>query len=233
MAEGEPDIAQLESRIGYAFSDKNLLFRALTHPSRVHMKKGGGHYQRLEFLGDAVLGLVLANSLYHGLPEEREGALTRYRSMLAKGDQLYQLAIEIELGQYLRLADAEVEQGGREKPSILEDALEAIIGAVYLDGGLESATSCVEQLYGSLKNRVDQQLENHNPKGKLQELHQPELGNDSIEYRLVESSGPDHQKTFTVEVWVDGTCRGCGTGNSKKSAEEAAARAALDGSPTE
>ncbi len=226
----QPDVpnSELEQRLGYSFSDPSLLQRALTHPSLAKVTGNGFHNQRLEFLGDAVLGMVLAEWLFEELPAEREGILTRYRSMLVKGEQLHSLALEIGLGEHLRMAESEEAQGGRERPSILEDALEAVMGAVYLDGGLAAAKSCVRHIYGNLLSRINDQLELHNPKGKLQELYQPLLGNDSIEYRLVECTGPDHLKEFTIEVWIDGQIKGRGTGSSKKSAEEEAARAALD-----
>ena len=228
MAGSDVPVKELEERLGYTFADASLLERALTHPSLAKERGQGVHNQRLEFLGDVVLGLVLAEFLFEQLPAKREGVLTRYRSMLVKGDQLHELALEAGIGKFLRMAASEESQGGRERPSILEDALEAVIGAVYLDGGLAAAKECTKKLYGDLQSRIHRQLEQHNPKGKLQELLQSDLGNDAIEYRLVESSGPDHLKQFTVEVWIEGKCRGRGTGNSKKSAEEEAARAALD-----
>lgn len=227
MAEEKLEIAQLQAKIGYTFKDNQLLHCALTHPSYSKDSGEQQHNQRLEFLGDAVIGLVLAEQLYCDFPDEREGVLTRYRSMLVKGEQLYELALELSLGDYIYLGDAEDSQGGRERASILEDALEATIGAVYLDGGLDAARSTIRKIYGQLSSRVEEQLSRHNPKGKLQEHFQPMLGNDAISYRLIESTGPDHQKEFTVEVWVDGSCLGEGTGNSKKNAEEEAARAAL------
>jgi ribonuclease-3 len=228
MAEKTAEPGTLEERIGYTFADKDLLARALTHPSYLQGNDSTGHNQRLEFLGDAVLGLVLAEALFAELPAEREGTLTRFRSMLAKGNQLALIAREIDLGAALRMGDAEDSMGVRERPSILEDALEAVIGAVYRDGGLENARKVVLHLYGPLAKRLDFQMEAHNPKGRLQEIHQPTLGNQAIEYRLVEESGPDHCKHFTVEVWIGGTCRGRGSGNSKKLAEEAAAMEALE-----
>ncbi|MEX0332293.1 MAG: ribonuclease III [Puniceicoccaceae bacterium] len=227
MADGDKDMAPLEERIGYRFADRELLHRSLTHPSH-HGESVQGNYQRLEFLGDAVLGLVLAEELFKTQPDKREGALTRCRSMLVKGRQLSKLAKEIDLGEYLLIGSAEAAQGGRSRNSILEDAFEAMIGAVYIDGGLESARQVALGIYGDLEARLDLQADVHNPKGKLQELLQPSLGNDSIEYRVTEESGPDHQKRFTVEVWIDGERRGGGTGNSKKLAEEAAAREALE-----
>ena len=227
MADGEIDTAPLEELIDYRFKDRSILLRSLTHPS-FNGEKELGNYQRLEFLGDAVLGLVLAEELFKSLPGLREGALTRYRSMLVKGGQLSLLAKEMQLGQYLQMGEAEEAQGGRRKKSILEDAFEALIGAVYIDGGLEAARKVSLSIYGPLEERLEIQSGIHNPKGKLQELLQPSLGNESIEYRLAEESGPDHQKQFTVEVWIDGKCRGSGSGNSKKLAEEAAAREALE-----
>ena len=222
------DISELESRIGYCFMDKQLLLNALTHPSYTKQASDMEHNQRLEFLGDAVLGLVLAEQLFNEFHDQREGVLTRYRSMLIKGEKLCRLAREIKLGKFLRIGDAEDSQGGRNRASILEDAFEAMIGAVYLDGGLAAARTAALHLYGDLEKRIDQSLQRHNPKGKLQELFQPELGNDSITYELVEATGPDHLKEFKVNVWVAGKCLGTGTGNSKKLAEEEAAREALE-----
>jgi ribonuclease-3 len=229
MAEALESAAVLEERIGYQFTDKDLLCRALTHPSYGQENRNSEHNQRLEFLGDAVLGLVLAEMLFEELPKEREGALTRFRSMLVKGHQLCQLGRELELGNYLRLGDAEEAQGGRDRDSILEDAFEAVIGAVYLDGGLEVTRRAAQGIYGPLEARLDKQTEGHNPKGRLQELLQPRLGNESIEYRLIEESGPDHQKHFTVEVWIQDKRTGEGSGPSKKLAEAAAALDALEG----
>jgi ribonuclease-3 len=227
MDSGEPDLSQLEERIGYTFTDKSLLVRSLTHPSFTTGCPQEKHNQRLEFLGDAVLGLVLAEALFTEFPDQREGALTHYRSMLVKGRQLYQLASEIGLGEFLRLGEAEDAQGGRERASILEDAFEAVIGAIYMESGLSGARGSVLKIFGPLADRLEAQLDDHNPKGKLQELLQPSMGNDSIEYRVIEESGPDHRKEFMIEVWIDGECRGSGSGNSKKVAEEAAARMAL------
>jgi ribonuclease III len=229
MAEDTHPLEALEERTGYRFGDLGLLLRALTHPS---FSKGGReipHNQRLEFLGDAVLGFVAAEALFREFPDEREGILTRNRSMLVNGQTLYELAREIGLGPLLRIGEAEDAQGGRERPSILEDAFEALIGAVFLDGGMAAAREVALRLYGPLEARLSRQTQAHNPKGRLQELLQPRLGNDAIEYRLIADAGPDHRKEFTVEVWIEGACRGAGTGYSKKEAEEAAATMALEG----
>jgi len=233
MAEALASAAALEERMNYPFTDKDLLRRALTHPSYGQEDRKSEHNQRLEFLGDAVLGLVVAERLFAELPQEREGALTRFRSMLVKGNQLCQLARELELGSYLRLGDAEEAQGGRDRDSILEDAFEAVVGAIYLDGGLEATRQFARGIYGTMETRLDRQTEGHNPKGRLQELLQPTLGNESIEYRLVEESGPDHLKHFSVEVWIEGICKGEGSGPSKKLAEAAAALDALEKMPVQ
>ncbi len=224
----EADSGALEARIGYRFNDPALLRRALTHPSHAPARLSGQHNQRLEFLGDAVLGLVLAEELYALWPDAREGELTRARSMLAKGGQVSTLAAAIGLGDHLLLGEAEAAQGARARASILEDALEALIGAVYLDGGLAAARAVVRAVYGPLDQLLARLQAAHNPKGRLQERLQPGVEADAIEYRVVEEHGPGHQKAFTVEVWIAGVCRGRGSGPSKKLAEEAAATAALE-----
>jgi len=228
-SEGAP-LNQLEEHIGYTFTDISLLERSLTHPSYYHNNPSSeavSHNQRLEFLGDAILGLIIAEHLFDELPEQREGNLTRFRSVLVKGNQLSELAAEIHLGAYLRLGEAEVINGGRQRPSILEDAFEALVGAIYLDGGYAAAKATILQIYGDVRERLDRVLESHNPKGRLQEILQPSLGNAAIEYRIVRESGPDHEKQFEVEVCVEGIPRGNGGGASKKEAEENAARDAI------
>lgn len=230
MLNGPPTLENLQETIGYVFQDCALLQRALTHPSYCPAGDDStetAHNQRLEFLGDAVLGLILAEELYQSLPDEREGVLTRYRSILVRGRQLSELAREIDLGSFLFVGEPEDQAGIRALPSLLEDAIEALVGAVYLDGDLSAAREVVCRLYGDLRQRLQSQLAGMNPKGTLQERLQPVLGNNSIEYRLIDEDGPDHNKQFTVEVWIDQECRGTGTGPSKKQAEEEAARKAL------
>lgn len=227
-AAGDAQMAAFAAeKLHYRFVDSSLLERALTHPSYGQKDPAAKSNQRLEFLGDAVLGMVLADWLFRDLPHEREGNLTRYRSALVKGEQLTVLAREIQLGEHLRMGDAEAAHGGRERASILEDAFEAIIGAVYLDGGIEAAAMVIRHLYGDLNKRLETVLYEHNPKGRLQELLQPRIGNDGIEYKIRDETGPDHCKQFAVDVWFDSGCQGTGTGSSKKIAEEAAARDAL------
>jgi len=228
---GNNSLPSLEGEMGYSFKNRTLLEQAVTHPSFRPAEGSVAHNQRLEFLGDAVLGLVLAESLYEELPNEREGTLTRFRSMLVKGNQLHHLAQKLSLGTYLRMGEGEEAMGGRERPSILEDAFEAVIGAVYEDGGIEAAKAVARKVYGPLGPLLDRLMDEHNPKGRLQEIFQPTHGNDSIEYRLSGQSGPDHAKQFEIEVWIDGTCRGKGKGHSKQRAEEAAALEALESVP--
>ena len=228
MAEGEINTDPLEERIGYRFQDKGLLLKSLTHPSFSKNNPEYPHNQRLEFLGDSVLGFVLAEELFTLLPDQREGVLTRYRSILVRGRQLSILADEINLRDTLRIADPENASIDRGNTSILEDAFEALIAAVYLDGGLEAARKVVYKVYGDLDKRLQLELEDMNPKGRLQELLQPRIGADEIEYRISGESGPAHEKEFTIEVWFDGACHGRGSGASKRLAEEAAAREALE-----
>jgi ribonuclease-3 len=221
-------LQELEALLGHRFGRRELLETALTHPSFSSEQADARHYQRLEFLGDAVLGLVLAETLFLELPDEREGVLTRYRAMLASGGQLSDLASDLGLGRFLRMGEAEASMGGRGRASILEDAFEALIGALYLDGGMAVARAFILSAYGDIRARVGRVVAGHNPKGKLQELLQPVHGNDAIRYLLVEEAGPDHCKAFTVEVSINGEVLGHGSGASKKAAEEAAAREALE-----
>lgn len=220
--------ARLEAQIGYTFSDRELLVCSLTHPSFCHDQKTPvEHNQRLEFLGDAILGFILADELFRHLPNEREGELTRNRSALAKGKQLSALAQEIGLKEWIRLSEAEERNNGRERESILEDTLEAVIGAVYLDSDLETTKTVVKNWIGDLSKRLHELLQGHNPKGRLQEIIQPTLGNTAIDYQLAEVDGPDHARVFTVEVIIEGKSYGSGSGSSKKEAEENAALQAL------
>ncbi|MFW6353247.1 MAG: ribonuclease III [Verrucomicrobiota bacterium] len=220
-------LSALEEALGHEFADPGLLERALTHPSYCQAVPDAEHNQRLEFLGDSVLGLVLADALYHAFPKKREGVLTHNRSMLAKGAHLSGLAAQLGLPARLRMSEAEVRNGGRERASILEDALEAVIGAIYLDSDFQTTHRVVRGWLGNLEQRLGALGGAHNPKGRLQELLQPGLGNGVIDYCLVETEGPDHARCFTFEVYVAGTLAGRGSGSSKKEAEEQAAAAAL------
>jgi ribonuclease-3 len=224
----------LQQRLGHAFRDQALLVSALTHLSYVqdHPDARPGN-QRLEYLGDAVLQLILAEALFQLYPEEREGPLTKRRATLAQGRFLSLLARELALDTVLRLGQSEELTGGRQRPSILEDALEAVIGAIYLDSDYATARKAVLGWYGSLPGRLSAKLSEENPKGCLQELLQPVHGNEALRYETVRSEGAPHERTYEVNVYLNDTLLGTGRGNSKKLAEEAAARAALASLPTD
>ena len=225
-----PQLADLETGLGYHFSDPLLLLVAITHPS-CHQEASASemldHNQRLEFLGDSVLSLILAEKLFDLFPDEREGVLAKSRSALAKGTFLSKLARQLSLDAFLRMSRHEESRGGRKRAAALEDALEAIIGAVYLDSDYPTVREVVLNWYGDIETVLASTLRHENPKGKLQEKMQSASPPKTIEYKILTTEGPDHRKVFTVEVLIDGECWGTGSGKSKKDAEEAAARLAL------
>lgn len=217
-----------EDRINYRFKDRKLLLRALTHPSYVQQHpQAGPHNQRLEFLGDAVLNLMLAEHLFEMLPGKREGELTRNRAALSKGAHLAHMGQQLGLHEVLLLSEGEEANEGRERASIIEDAFEALIAAIFLDSDYVTTRSVVLNWYGDLEGTLNDILEQHNPKGRFQEQVQPILGNSSIRYAVKGTEGPDHRRRFNVEIYVNDECWGSGKGSSKKEAEEAAARMAL------
>jgi ribonuclease-3 len=222
-------VAQLEARLDHAFRDRSLLERALTHPSLLPERPGlTESNQRLEFLGDAVLQLVLTEALFGLYPAEREGILSKHRAALANGSFLARLAREIGLDLALQLGSSEEATGGRARPSALEDAFEAMVGAVYLDADLAEARRVVSRIYGSYEERLTAIGDSENPKGRLQELMQPLHGNHALRYEVVRTEGEDHARSYEVSVYLLERPIGNGRGTSKKSAEEAAARDALD-----
>lgn len=218
----------LESRIGYRFRDARLLETALTHSSYANERHAPGVecYERLEFLGDSVLGLLAAEFLYSREPAMPEGRMTRLRAELVCENSLHEAALSLGLGEFMRLGRGEELTGGRERVSILADMVEAIIAAIYLDGGMDEAKRFVMARVLS-----DAQLEAGRGavdyKTALQELVQ-RGGEVSIRYELVGESGPDHNKIFTFSVSVDGKTIGEGSGRTKKEAEQMAARRALE-----
>jgi ribonuclease III len=222
------DLARLQTRIGHAFRDPALLERALTHASWLQDNPGSpGNNQRLEFLGDSVLQLILTEALFTLYPEDREGELTKRRAVLGKGEFLSRLAREIGLDACLRLGANEEASGGRARDAALEDAFEALVGAVNLDAGLESARAVVLRVYGDLAVRLGS-LEGHaNPKGRLQEIVQPIHGNQAIRYEVLGTEGAAHEREYEVAVFLLERRIGSGRGTSKKLAEEEAARSAL------
>jgi len=183
--------------------------------------------QRLEFLGDAVVQLILTETLYQLFPADREGSLSKRRSALSKGAFLTGLASDLGLHACLKLSASEEQSGGRTRPSTLEDAFEAVIGAIYLDSDLPTTRRVLLALYGSLPERLNETQPAENPKGQLQELVQPEHGNHALRYSVVHVSGQDHAREYEAVVFLNDRLLGSGRGMSKKTAEEAAARAAL------
>jgi ribonuclease-3 len=222
------DLKVLQARIGHVFRDAVLLERALTHPSWIQDNPAApGNNQRLEFLGDSVLQLILTEALFALFPDGREGDLTKRRAILGKGEFLALLAREIGLDTCLRLGANEEASGGRGRDAALEDAFEALVGAVELDGGIEAARAAVLGIYGDLGARLAA-LEGHaNPKGRLQEIVQPLHGNQAIRYEVLATEGADHSREYEVAVLLLDRQIGQGRGTSKKLAEEDAARAAL------
>lgn len=217
----------LLARLGHRFQRPALLAEALTHPSYANEHPGEGpHNQRLEFLGDAVLQLIITHELHDRYPGEREGTLSRRRAILTKGPCLAGLAREIGIDHALRLGGSEDSTGGRERSSNLEDAFEALIGALYLDAGPDTTRRIVLDLYRPLETRLAAGMIAENPKGRLQEWAHPVHGPDSLRYETEVAGGADHQREFFSRIFFLGQPVGEGRGPSKKAAEEAAARLA-------
>ncbi len=216
----------LEEKIGYTFRDPTLLENALTHSSYAneHREKGMPSNERLEFLGDSILGLVVADHLYRTRPDLPEGDLTRIRAALVCESSLVEVAKSLDLGSYLKLGKGEESGGGRHRPSIQADAVEAMLAAVYLDGGIGQARKLIHTLV--IRQEQEKTAAGRDYKTALQELVQRESG-QVLSYRLVGESGPDHAKTFSMEVLLNGQPIGSGEGRSKKEAEQAAAKAAV------
>lgn len=219
---------QLQTRLAYTFRDSSLLERALTHSSFLPDHPGAESNQRLEFLGDAVLQLVLTDALFQLFPADREGLLSKRRAALANGPFLAQLARELGLDASLRLGTSEESTGGRTRSSALEDAFEALLGAIYLDSDLPTVRRIVLALYGDFSTRLATTEDTGNPKGRLQELVQPDHGNHALRYVVLRTEGEDHARQYEVAVFLLDRQLGTGRGPSKKLAEEAAAHAALD-----
>ena len=219
---------KLQKTIGHQFKNHDLLTEALTHPSLAHELGNGNHQhnQRLEFLGDAVLQLLLTDHIYTLHPDLPEGKLTQLRAHLANRHALHRRARAIELGKYLLLGKGEEASGGRERLSNLADAYEALLGAVYLDGGIRSARKFIARQFKTEFTQMRQSTPRQNPKGHLQELLQSRAPANP-QYRVIRESGPDHNKYFEVIVEWSGAEIGRGRGSSKKQAEAAAAEAAL------
>jgi ribonuclease-3 len=220
-------LAELQIRLGHSFRDENLLRLALTHPSVAHEANTAlTHNQRLEFLGDSVLGLVLTRELFEKFPTADEGALTKSRAKLVNAGSLAARARELGLGAHLILSRGEENTGGRERASALADAFEALLGAIFLDGGLEAARAFVWREFAPDFTALAEGTDFQNPKGELQELLQARSPR-APEYEFISARGPDHDREFECAVRHDGVELARGTGKSKKAAESAAALEAL------
>lgn len=223
-----PPLAALQTRLTYVFRNATLLERAVTHSSFWHENpEAQESYERLEFLGDAVLQFILTEALFTLFSGEREGVLSKRRSALSKGSFLSRLAREVGLDACLRLGASEEATGGRSRASTLEDVFEALAGALYLDSDLPTARRILLSVYGSIPDRLALCEDTDNPKGRLQELIQPRHGNQALRYEVVSVTGEDHAREYEIAVLLDHRPLGTGRGSSKKAAEEAAARAAL------
>ncbi len=215
----------LESLLGHRFADHDLLRIALTHRSSAHQQGSDEQYERLEFLGDAVLGLIAAEWLYGRLPEAPEGDLARIKSYLVSAAAIAEHAREWRLGDLLIMSAGEERTGGREKESLLADVFEALLGALFVDGGIEPARQAIVPLLERDFERRDE-LSEKDPKTTLQEMLQADR-RDLPQYVLASSQGPDHDRTFQVECLVEGKTVGRGEGRTKKEAERRAAASAL------
>jgi ribonuclease-3 len=221
------DLAILQSRLGYNFQDQSRLRLALTHPSVAH-EQGTPvqHNQRLEFLGDAVLQLVLTRELYEKFPSFNEGPLTKARAKLVNRRTLAVHGRVLGLGEHLILSRGEELHGGRDRPSALADTFEAVVGAIFLDGGFEAAREFILREFGTAFGALSSIPILENPKGELQEFLQA-CSSEAPQYHVVSSSGPDHDRLFECTVHHAGVELARGVGKSKKAAESEAAHAAL------
>jgi len=220
-------IKDLETAIGYRFQNITLLQNALAHSSYANERWHDSlkSNERLEFLGDSILGMVVAEYLYLQYPNRPEGELSRMRADMVCETSLAKIAERLDLGKHLLLGHGEEQGGGRNRPSILADAVESVIAASFLDGGMEAAKSIIYKFV--LCNVPETKLQNADYKTMLQEKVQRKK-NQTLSYQLVDQSGPDHDKQFVVAVSLNGQTVGTGTGSSKKRAEQSAARAAME-----
>ena len=219
----------LEKKLGYTFRDPSLLRAALYHSSYANEHRAAGirSNERLEFLGDAVLGFVTAEYLYAKHPDLPEGDLTRRRAALVCEESLHEVAQALDLGSCLQLGRGEEQGGGRHRPSILADATESVFAAVYLDGGMDAARDLIHRVLLDKEREEQVEERRRDYKTELQELVQRKK-DQVLCYELIGESGPDHDKKFEVEVLLNGKPCGKGSGSSKKRAEQAAAEAAIE-----
>jgi len=224
------DISRLERKLGYSFADRSILKTAVTHSSYIKEHDVNGHSnERLEFLGDAFFDAIIGEELYRRFPDKGEGFLSRTRATLACEKSLANAAKTLELGQYILLGNGEDRNGGRKRESILADAMEAILGAIYMDGGFDKVKAAVLDIFGQAIDDAEHgKYIIMDYKTGLQEKLQGR-GITDIKYTLIREKGPDHDKTFFVQLKVNGKPVSEGTGRSKKQAEQDAARAMLEG----
>jgi ribonuclease-3 len=231
MADAAEKANELESLLRYRFQNRALLLTALTHRSFVNENEGQElrHNESLEFLGDAVLGFLISARIFERFPDCNEGDLSKIKAFLVSAVNLFQLAEKIHLGDFLILGRGEEKTGGRKKRAILVDTYEAILGAIYLDGGVDAATRFLERQIEDLLNSLDlQKLTYGDFKSALQEqLHN--MGRPEPVYRVVDEIGPDHRKVFVVEVIIEDLVIARSSGRTKKEAQQEAARMALEG----
>ncbi len=221
-------IKEVEQLLGYTFKNKSLLVKGLTHPSYLlHSRDQINNNQRLEFLGDAVIQLVLTETLYVKFPDEREGKLTSLRSGYARGDYMAQIARRLRLNEYLLLKKRDRDSGVGENDSALGDVFESVIGAVYMDSDWITTRDLILALYDNLEEAPIEKGEIANPKGALQELIQPKFGNHALKYETTGQTGNPHERVFQVSVFCNGEKLGSGSGRNKKEAEEKAALEAI------
>jgi ribonuclease-3 len=221
---------RFEDNLGYRFRERSLLLRALTHRSYAHEHEDEAglllHNESLEFLGDAVLGFLISARIFRHFPDLNEGELSKIKAFLVSAVNLYKLAEDIHLGEYLRLSRGEEKTGGRRKRAILADAYEATLAAIYLDGGIEAASTFLERQLGDSIEESAVDLTYGDFKSALQErLH--DLGQSEPSYQVVDELGPDHEKVFVIQVQIDDQVVAQASGKTKKEAQQEAARLAL------
>ena len=228
----DDQLSELQNRLGYEFADVSKLITALSHSSYANevKKKGTVSNERLEFLGDSILGMTVAEHIFSAYPDMPEGKMTKLRAELVCEKSLVALAVKFGLGEYILLGRGEEKGGGRKRPSILADAVEAILAAIYLDGGFEPVMRLITEHLSSQARRIRTDVSDY--KTALQEAAQEKDGR-LLSYHTIDETGPDHMKSFTVEVRLNGFPIGSGAGRSKKEAEQLAAKSALEELRTE
>ena len=226
-SETQSKLEEFESLLGYTFKSPDLLTEALTHPSYQAGQTLVRNNQRLEFLGDSILGAVLSSWLFHRFDNQDEGQLSRKKALLARGKLLGEIGRDLNLEFFLMVAKSEKDAHGRLRISALEDAFEALIGAVFLDGGYDAAEKLISNWESKLLQTISADQHMFNPKGKLQEFVQSELKGTKISYKLVKQSGPSHRRKFMIDLYLGNKKISSGSGMSKKAAEEIAAVEAI------